>query len=59
MRRVVWRCLIRCSYEPRGCTTRCDHKPRVCLFREETGQIAVWQRYEGRKGQRHFDGVEL
>ena len=56
MRRIVWRCLIRCSYEPRGCTTRCDHQPEVCIH-PSIGQKAVWQRYEGRTGQRHFDDV--
>lgn len=53
----VWRCIMYkagvCEYGK--CTCRTHEKPSTCLHPEH-GIKAIWERYEGRTGQRHFDG---
>lgn len=51
----VWRCLMfKAGICPFGkCTCRTWDKPDTCLH-PARGYTAVWERYEGREGQRHF-----
>ena len=54
----VWRCLMFKAgiCEHGKCTCRTWEKPETCLH-PKYGIKAIWERYEGRTGQRHFDGV--
>lgn len=57
-RRIIWRCVCSEFCDKDKCTVRAYNKPKSnCLM--GLGVKAIWQRYEGRTGQRHFDGVDL
>lgn len=54
-RRPVWRCLLSKSVCTEYCTLRGYAKPDQCPY-SKSKITPVWERYEGREGQRHFDG---
>lgn len=52
--RPVWRCILSKQICTEYCTVRCWEKPTGCTHPEH-GQKPIFERYEGRDGQRHLD----